>query len=307
MRDTHHTPIGLQESGPMANRDRLTGLDSSFLHLEHDATHMHVAGCMVFDGEAPGYDELVGAHPLAPASRAPLSPAAGLRAPQSGTTGVGRRSPLQRRLPRPPHRAAAPGGEDQLKRLCGRVFSQALDRSRPLWEIWLVEGLAEDRFALLSKTHHALVDGVSGVDIATVLFDASPDPVPVAPPEREWIPRPLPTGAQLLGRSAAGARHRYRPRSSAASARRCAGRAMSPPAWAERWPAWARWPGWRRTPPRQSAQRPYRPPPPLHLGTGGPGGVQGGQERPRRDRQRRRPRRRRRSAGALPARPRAGN
>jgi WS/DGAT/MGAT family acyltransferase len=91
-----------------------------------------------------------------------------------------------------------PGGEDELKRLTGRVFSQPLDRTRPLWEVWLVEGLAAGRFALLSKTHHALVDGVSGVDIATVLFDASRDPMPVAPPDHEWVPRPLPTGAQLL-------------------------------------------------------------------------------------------------------------
>ncbi len=78
------------------------------------------------------------------------------------------------------------------------MFSQSLDRSRPLWEIWLVEGLADSRFALLFKTHHALVDGISGVDIATVLFDTSPDPAPVAPPEHEWVPRPLPSDAQLL-------------------------------------------------------------------------------------------------------------
>src|SRR5205823_3849905 len=74
----------------------------------------------------------------------------------------------------------------------------SLDRSKPLWELWLVEGLAERRFALLTKTHHALVDGISGVDIATVLFDAAREPAPVAPPEHEWIPRPVPTDAQLL-------------------------------------------------------------------------------------------------------------
>jgi WS/DGAT/MGAT family acyltransferase len=91
-----------------------------------------------------------------------------------------------------------PGGEAQLKRLAGRVFSQALDRSRPLWELWLVEGLDDERFALLSKTHHALVDGVSGVDIATVMFDTAPDPAPVAPPAAPWVPRPLPTSPQLL-------------------------------------------------------------------------------------------------------------
>jgi WS/DGAT/MGAT family acyltransferase len=67
-----------------------------------------------------------------------------------------------------------------------------------MWELWLVEGLAGGRFALLSKTHHALVDGVSGVDIATVLFDTSPAPMPVAPPEHDWTPRPLPSGSQLL-------------------------------------------------------------------------------------------------------------
>jgi diacylglycerol O-acyltransferase / wax synthase len=78
------------------------------------------------------------------------------------------------------------------------VFSQPLDRSRPLWELWLVEGLSDDRFAILSKTHHALVDGISGVDIVSVLFDSSPDPMPVSPAEQQWIPRPLPSNAQLL-------------------------------------------------------------------------------------------------------------
>jgi diacylglycerol O-acyltransferase len=93
----------------------------------------------------------------------------------------------------------APGGEEQLQRLSGRVFSQRLDRAKPLWEIWLVEGLDDgERFALLAKTHHALVDGISGMDITTVLFDSQPDPTPVAAPERAWVPRPLPTGAQLL-------------------------------------------------------------------------------------------------------------
>jgi diacylglycerol O-acyltransferase / wax synthase len=91
-----------------------------------------------------------------------------------------------------------PGSDQQLMRMTGRVFSQALDRSRPLWEVWLVEGLSGSRFALLSKTHHALVDGISGVDIMTVLFDTSPEPMPVAPPDQEWVARPLPSGAQLL-------------------------------------------------------------------------------------------------------------
>ena len=182
----------------MANKDRLTGLDSSFLHLERDSTHMHVAGCSVFSGSAPPYQELVEAiearlH-LVPRYRQRLA-----FVPLHQGRPVWVDDPhfmvqyhvRHTALPRP-------GGEAELKRLAGRVFSQALDRSRPLWELWLVEGLAGDRFALLTKTHHALVDGVSGVDIATVLFDTSPEPLPVAAPEHEWVARPLPSSAQLL-------------------------------------------------------------------------------------------------------------
>jgi diacylglycerol O-acyltransferase / wax synthase len=185
----------------VANSDRLTGLDSSFLHMERDATHMHVAGCMVFKGQPPAFDELVEVI----VSRLHLIPRYRQRlafVPFNQGRPVWVDDPhfnphFHVRHTGLPH----PGGEDQLKRLAGRVFSQALDRSRPLWELWLVEGLDDDRFAVLSKTHHALVDGVSGVDIATVLFDSSPDPMPVAPPEHEWVPRPLPGGAQLLADS----------------------------------------------------------------------------------------------------------
>ena len=182
----------------MANPDRLTGLDSSFLHLERDSAHMHVAGCMIFGGEAPAYEELVeqiaGRLHLVPRYRQRLA-----FVPFNQGRPVWVDDPHFNIAFHVRHTALpSPGGEAQLKRLAGRVFSQALDRSRPLWEIWLVEGLSDGRFALLSKTHHALVDGVSGVDIATVLFDTSPDPMPVAPPENEWVARPLPTGAQLL-------------------------------------------------------------------------------------------------------------
>jgi WS/DGAT/MGAT family acyltransferase len=182
----------------VANPDRLTGLDASFLHLERDSAHMHVAGCMVFEGSAPDYDELV----AQVFSRLHLVPRYRQRL---AFVPLGQGRPVwvddphfnvnfhvrHTALPRP-------GGDEQLKRLAGRVFSQSLDRSRPLWELWLVEGLSDDRFAVLSKTHHALVDGVSGVDIATVLFDTSAEPLPVAAPEHEWAPRPLPSGAQLL-------------------------------------------------------------------------------------------------------------
>jgi len=182
----------------VANRNRLSGLDSSFLHLEGESAHMHVGACAVFEGEAPAYldfvDEIGARLHLVPRYRQRLAfvPLAQGRPvwvddPHFQITYHVRHTALPR-----------PGGEAQLKRLAGRVFSQALDRSRPLWELWLVEGLAENRFALLSKTHHALVDGVSGVDIASIMFDTAPDPAPVAPPASEWVPRPLPSSSQLL-------------------------------------------------------------------------------------------------------------
>lgn len=179
--------------------DRLTGLDTSFLHLEDGTAHMHVASVMVFEGPPPPYDELLEAFErrlaLVPRYRQRLA---------FVPLGQGRPKWVD-----DPHlnlryhvRSTAlpsPGSEDQLRALAGRVFAQQLDRDKPLWEVWLVEGLEDDRFAVLSKTHHSLVDGISGVDIMSVLFDTSPVPVaPTAAGDR-WLPRPLPTSAQLLG------------------------------------------------------------------------------------------------------------
>jgi WS/DGAT/MGAT family acyltransferase len=182
----------------MANPDRLSGLDSSFLHLEQGASHMHVAACAVFDGPAPDYEQLL----ETVESRLHLVPRYRQRlafVPFGQGRPVWVDDPYFQVPYHVRHTALpSPGDDAQLRRLTGRVFSQALDRSRPLWEMWLVEGLSEDRFALLSKTHHALVDGISGVDIMNVLFDTSPEPMPVAPPEHEWTPRPLPSTAQLL-------------------------------------------------------------------------------------------------------------
>src|SRR5436309_934720 len=159
---------------------------------------MHVAGCSVFAGAPPAYEELLAAIEhrldLVPRYRQRLA-----FVPFNQGRPVWVDDPHFKVQYHVRHTALPrPGGEAELKRLAGRVFSQALDRTRPLWELWLVEGLAGGRFAVLSKTHHALVDGVSGVDIATVLFDTSPEPLPVAAPEHEWVPRPLPSEAQLL-------------------------------------------------------------------------------------------------------------
>jgi diacylglycerol O-acyltransferase / wax synthase len=203
----------------VANPDRLTGLDTAFLHLEdHSTAHMHVASVMIFEGRAPTPQELV-EHVQ---SRLHLVPRYRQRlayVPLDQGRPVWTDDPhfnphyhiRHTALPRP-------GDEAALKRLAGRLFSQRLDRSKPLWEIWLVERMAGRRFALIAKTHHALVDGISGVDITTVLFDTAggrasnpqgertsdtqdrrasdPGGPATSPP---WSPRPLPGSAKLLG------------------------------------------------------------------------------------------------------------
>jgi WS/DGAT/MGAT family acyltransferase len=98
----------------------------------------------------------------------------------------------------------APGGPEQLRNLAGRVLSQRLDAAKPLWEIWLVEGLEDGRWAAITKVHHSVVDGVGGVDLLTALFDLTPDaerPEPGRPP----TPRPEPSAADLLVGAAADA------------------------------------------------------------------------------------------------------
>src|SRR5919107_4729505 len=91
-----------------------------------------------------------------------------------------------------------PGSEEQLRQLAGRIFSQRLDRSKPLWELWLVQGLEDNRFALISKTHHSMIDGIAGVDIASVLFDVTPVPREVDPPDEPWTPSPEPSQSELI-------------------------------------------------------------------------------------------------------------
>src|SRR5437588_1816267 len=99
----------------------------------------------------------------------------------------------------------APGRWEQLQDLTARIFSQQLDRSKPLWEMWLIEGLEEARFALITKTHHSLIDGIAGVDLATVLFDVSPDPPPITNSGRAWQPHGEPGTLQLLAAGIVGA------------------------------------------------------------------------------------------------------
>src|SRR4051794_18559351 len=184
--------------------DRLTAIDASFLHQEGDNSHMHVGAVSIFEGPPPEFEEFLDSlrmrlH-LVPRYRQKLA-----EAPLQTGRPVWVDDPnfnleyhvRQTALPEP-------GSEEQLMRLASRVFSQQLDRSKPLWETWLVEGLEGDRFALISKTHHALVDGVAGVDLATVLFDLSPDPpAPDGDALGPWTPSREPGTADLV---AAGVR-----------------------------------------------------------------------------------------------------
>jgi WS/DGAT/MGAT family acyltransferase len=176
--------------------DRMSPLDASFLHVENENNHMHIASVAIFEGPPPRYveiEEMV-------ASKLHLVP----RYRQ-----LVRFVPLE--LGRPvwaddPHFSLryhirhssipGPGSDEQLRHLVGRVMGQQLDRARPLWEIWVVEGLEADRWAILSKTHHCMVDGVSGSDLLTVVMDSAPDMLrEPAPP---WEPEPLPSGGDLI-------------------------------------------------------------------------------------------------------------
>ncbi len=183
----------------MANPDRLTALDSTFLHLEeHSTAHMHVASVMVFNGEAPTLPELVehieGRLHLVPRYRQRLA-----FVPFDQGRPVWADDPHFNPFYHIRHTALPkPADDAALKRLAGRLFSQRLDRSKPLWEMWLVQSMSGGRFALIAKTHHALVDGISGVDITTVLFDTAAEPVPSAAPT-QWSAKPLPGPAKLLG------------------------------------------------------------------------------------------------------------
>ena len=183
----------------MANPDRLTALDSTFLHLEdHSDAHMHVAMVMVYEGKAPTLQELID-HVQ---SRLTLVPRYRQRlayVPLGQGRPVWADDPHFNPYYHIRHTALPQPADDvALKRLAGRLFSQRLDRSKPLWEMWLVQNMSGGRFALIAKTHHALVDGVSGVDITTVLFDTAREPAPTTPAP-PWSAKPLPGPAKLLG------------------------------------------------------------------------------------------------------------
>ena len=183
--------------------DRLSSVDASFLTNETSVSHMHVGAVLVFEGPPPGYDDLLehvrSRLHLVPRFRQKLAfPPMELGRPfwiddpSFNLAYHVRHSALP-----------APGSEELLRKMAARVFSQQLDRTKPLWELWLVQGLKRKRFALITKTHHAVVDGVSGVDIATVLFDVGPVPEPIDSDDN-WTPQPEPSAADLAARGVQG-------------------------------------------------------------------------------------------------------
>jgi diacylglycerol O-acyltransferase len=179
--------------------DRLSPQDASFLHIEDDVTHMHIASVGIFEGPAPSYEAVL----AMVRSKLPL---------------VARYRQVVRFVPfelgRPVwvdargfhleyhvrHSALpAPGGEVELRKLVGRVMARHLDRSKPLWEMWMVEGLERGQWALLSKIHHSMVDGVSATDLLSVVLDQSPSQESAAPDD--WQPAPSPSGVGMAVRA----------------------------------------------------------------------------------------------------------
>jgi diacylglycerol O-acyltransferase / wax synthase len=192
---------------PQRHLDRLTAVDASFLLQEGPGSHMHVGGVTLLEGPPPALEEFLEQirrrlH-LVPRYRHKLA---------SSHTALDSSRPVWVDDPNfnleyhVRHTALpAPGDFEQLCNLTARIFSQQLDRSKPLWEMWLIEGLEENRFALISKTHHSLIDGIAGVDLATVLFDVSPSPPPIRHSGRPWRPHREPGTVELLAAGARGA------------------------------------------------------------------------------------------------------
>jgi diacylglycerol O-acyltransferase len=179
--------------------DRLTSIDASFLHQEGEASHMHVGAVLLFERPAPDFDDYLdhvrGRLHLVPRYRQKLA-----TPPFETGRPLWVDDPTFNLEYHVRHTALpAPGTEEQLFLLAARIASQQLDRSKPLWEMWLVEGLHDGRFALISKTHHSVVDGISGVDLASVLFDIERKPPRQPSVELEpWRPHTEPSGAELV-------------------------------------------------------------------------------------------------------------
>jgi WS/DGAT/MGAT family acyltransferase len=181
----------------------MSAQDATFLHVENDVTPMHIGGVSIFEGPPPPFSDLramvEGKLELTPRYRQKvrfvpfgLGEPVWVDDPHFNIDYHLRHSAVP-----------SPGTEKQLRATAARVFSQHLDRSKPLWEIWMVEGLEDDRWALLSKVHHCMVDGVAATDMMSLMFGKTPEPTN----GEVWQPDPEPSGLDLIAYSA---RHRIR-------------------------------------------------------------------------------------------------
>jgi diacylglycerol O-acyltransferase / wax synthase len=177
----------------------MSSIDSSFLHVESSTTPMHIGAVSIFEGPPPPFEDLramvAGKLALVPRYRQKVR-----FVPLAAGTPVWVDDPhfsLDYHLR---HTAIpAPGSELQLRQMASRVFSQHLDRDKPLWELWAVEGLEGGSWALLSKVHHCMVDGVAATDLMSVMFSDTTS----GRASGEWAAAPEPTGVQLLVRTLA--------------------------------------------------------------------------------------------------------
>ncbi|MCB1016309.1 MAG: wax ester/triacylglycerol synthase family O-acyltransferase [Acidimicrobiales bacterium] len=185
---------------------RLSGLDAGFLSMETPTSPMHVAGLAVYDpSEVEGgwsvdqvkqvYSQRL--HLAAPFRRRLVSVPFGLHHPLWIEDPDFDLDWHIRHLAVP-----APGGPRELAELAGHLVALPLDRDRPLWEMWVIEGLEHGHVAVLSKVHHAAIDGASGNEITVATLDLEPDPPPTPPPDEPWEPERVPSDAELLSYAA---------------------------------------------------------------------------------------------------------
>jgi diacylglycerol O-acyltransferase / wax synthase len=171
--------------------DRMSAMDAMFYYMEDENTPMHVGGVSVLEGPAPTYGDIVRllASKLdrVPRYRQVIKPV-----PLHLGRPIWVDDPHFQILYHVRHTALPkPGGDEQLRNLAGRVFAQRLDMTKPVWEAWLVEGLAGDRWALISKAHHAMIDGEGSTDLMQVIFDLEENPE--RPEPADWHPQPFPS------------------------------------------------------------------------------------------------------------------
>ncbi len=184
--------------------NQMSAQDAMFLHVENDVTPMHIGGVSIFEGPPPTFADLT-AMVAGKLDHTPRYRQKVRFVPFGVSEPVwvdDRYFDLSYHL----RHSAVParGSDGQLRAMAARVFSQHLDRARPLWEIWMVEGLSEGRWALLSKVHHCMVDGVAATDLMSVMFDDAAAAAGAGSPDGDhWAPGPEPNGIELLARGVA--------------------------------------------------------------------------------------------------------